>query len=59
MYDFYPEWGPTRHRDTAEPQPVQRRPRYWQADTSAGGAVLAMAGAPEARDGDGVRPDDN
>ena len=58
MYDFYPEWGPTRHRDADEPQPLQRRPRYWQDRPSAGPA-LAMAGAPEARDGDGPRPDDN
>lgn len=59
MYDFYPEWGPTRHRDTDEPQPLQRRPRYWQDCPPSGAAVLAMAGAPEGRDGDGLRPDDN
>ena len=59
MYDFYPEWGPTRHRDSDESQPLQRRPRSWQDGTPSGGAVLALAGAPEVRDGDGLRPDDN
>ena len=48
MYDFYPEWGPTRNRDDAEPQPVVRRPRYWTPGS-----------APEARDGSFQRPDDN
>ena len=45
MYDFYPEWGPSRHRDEHDATPVRRR-RYWQADT-------------EARDADVQRPDDN
>jgi hypothetical protein len=45
MYDFYPEWGPARHREQSEQQP-QRRPRYWSAPTVN-------------RDGDAERPDDN
>ena len=47
MYDFYPEWGPARHRDDHEPQPYQRRPRYWSA------------GATVARDTDTELPEDN
>ena len=54
MYDFYPEWGPSRHREDDE-QRAERRPRYWQPAPP----VLAMAGAPEPRDADGDRPDDN
>jgi hypothetical protein len=54
MYDFYPEWGPARHRDDEE-QAV-RRPRYWQPAPPA--LVMAGAGA-EPRDADGERPDDN
>ncbi len=55
MYDFYPEWGPARNRDDAE-RP-SRRPRYWRdrAPVMAG----AGQGAPEARDDDRDRPDDN
>ena len=48
MYDFYPEWGPARNRDDADPQPAVRRPRYW-----------TPSNAPEARDGRVQRPDDN
>jgi hypothetical protein len=54
MYDFYPEWGPARHRDETEPQPAVRRPRYWRAP-----AMAALAGAAERRDAAGERPDDN
>ena len=57
MYDFYPEWGPARHREDDEARAV-RRPRYWQP--SAPALAMTMAGgAPERRDGDGERPDDN
>jgi hypothetical protein len=71
MYDFYPEWGPTRHRDSDDQQPAQRRQRYWQAGSPSPtpsptpspmpspGPAFAMAGGPEARDGDVLRPDDN
>lgn len=54
MYDFYPEWGPSRHRqdDDQADDPV-RRPRYWREP------AMAMAGAPEARDSAEERPDDN
>ena len=54
MYDFYPEWGPARHRDETEPQPAVRRPRYWRAPAMAG-----MATAAEPRDAAWERPDDN
>jgi hypothetical protein len=53
MYDFYPEWGPARHRED-EPQ-SERRARYWQDAER----TPAMAGAPEARDAEAERPDDN
>ena len=54
MYDFYPEWGPARHRDEHEPPVTVRRPRYWRAP-----AMASAAGGPEARDADVQRPDDN
>ena len=54
MYDFYPEWGPSRHRDESDQTPT-RRPRYWREPAR----VMAMAGGPEARDADPARPDDN
>jgi hypothetical protein len=57
MYDFYPEWGPARHRDETEPQPAVRRPRYWRAPAMAG--MPGMAGAAEPRDAAWERPDDN
>ena len=64
MYDFYPEWGPARHRDENEQTPT-RRARYWHEPAPAGPtpamagfAVGARAGA-DARDTDGDRPDDN
>jgi hypothetical protein len=50
MYDFYPEWGPARHRDDREQQP-QRRPRYWGAPRTTVATVT--------RDADPERPDDN
>jgi hypothetical protein len=46
MYDFYPEWGPARHREQSDQEPL-RRPRYWGATTTV------------SRDGDPERPDDN
>jgi hypothetical protein len=67
MYDFYPEWGPARHRDQQD-RPAVRRPRYWQPDgavhrvAARPAAVSAVSGAsagPEARDGAFQRPDDN
>ena len=51
MYDFYPEWGPARHRTEDETRAPVRRPRYWRAP--------AMAGAAEPRDTSWERPDDN
>jgi hypothetical protein len=47
MYDFYPEWGPARHRETPEAEPAERRPRYWAAATTV------------ARDSESEQPDDN
>jgi hypothetical protein len=55
MYDFYPEWGPSRHRDEQDGEPPTRRTRYWREPALAG----VGAGAPEARDTDRDRPDDN
>ena len=49
MYDFYPEWGPSRHRDENEQTPT-RRARYWREP------ALVGAGS---RDADRDRPDDN
>jgi hypothetical protein len=56
MYDFYPEWGPARHRDEEQQRPT-RRARYWQPQPMQ--QQMARAGAPEARDADGDRPEDN
>ena len=58
MYDFYPEWGPARNRDERDARPAERRPRYWQTATGPQRA-MALAGGPEARDGELDRPDDN
>jgi hypothetical protein len=59
MYDLYPEWGPARNRPEDLPEPAaERRPRYWQSATTRD-RVLAMAGAPAARDAEADRPDDN
>ena len=61
MYDFYPEWGPARHRaeDEDDARPT-RRPRYWQPQQMQQQMVRAGGAAgPEARDADGTRPDDN
>ena len=59
MYDFYPEWGPARHRDEEQQRPT-RRPRYWQPQQMQQQmARTGTAGGPEARDADGTRPDDN
>ena len=63
MYDFYPEWGPARHRDQDEAQPAVRRPRYWHAGRAP--AMARMAGSvaagstAEPRDAAWDRPDDN
>jgi len=47
MYDMYPEWGPSRHRDESH-------------DPAGGGTPLAgvQAGL-DLRDNGGQRPDDN
>ena len=60
MYDFYPEWGPSRHRDEEQQRPT-RRARYWQPQPMQQQMArsAAGAGAPEARDAEGERPDDN
>jgi hypothetical protein len=59
MYDFYPEWGPARHREDDETRAV-RRPRYWEPTPPALVLAGSAAGrAPEARDTDGELPDDN
>jgi hypothetical protein len=55
MYDFYPEWGPARHREDDEARAV-RRPRHWQPTPP---ALVRAGGAPESRDADRERPDDN
>ena len=54
MYDFYPEWGPARHREDEERRPT-RRARYWQPQP----AMAAVGAGTEARDADRDRPDDN
>ena len=49
MYDMYPEWGPSRHRDDA-------------ADPSNDADGRALAGVQaglDLRDNGGERPDDN
>ncbi|WP_309649643.1 hypothetical protein [Nocardioides sp.] len=62
MYDFYPEWGPSRHRDQNEQTPT-RRTRYWREPALVGaGAAAAPTGArtgADSRDADRDRPDDN
>ena len=59
MYDFYPEWGPARHRDENEQTPT-RRPRYWREPALAGAgaptAGTAVSVGAEARDADRDRP---
>ena len=60
MYDFYPEWGPSRHRDQNEQTPT-RRTRYWREPALVGAGAPARrpgAGA-DSRDADRDRPDDN
>jgi hypothetical protein len=52
MYDFYPEWGPSRHRDENEQTPT-RRTRYWREPALVGAATAG------GRDADRDRPDDN
>jgi hypothetical protein len=44
MYDMYPEWGPSRHRDEPE-GPVQ--------------ALAGVQAGLDLRDNGGQRPDDN
>ncbi len=58
MYDLYPEWGPTRHRDHDDTEP-QRRARYWQASSPGQESRLVLASGPQPRDADAERPDDN
>jgi hypothetical protein len=45
MYDMYPEWGPSRHRD--------------QDDPTQGTLQGSMQTALDLRDNGGQRPDDN
>jgi hypothetical protein len=60
MYDFYPEWGPARHREQDEPQPAVRRARYWRpGHAPAMAPAMATAGGAEPRDAAWERPDDN
>ena len=49
MYDFYPEWGPARNREDEFEPPTSDR--YWSS--------MAAIAAPEPRDGEFGRPDDN
>jgi hypothetical protein len=56
MYDFYPEWGPARHREQDEAQPPMRRMRYWRGGTA---PAMATAGGADPRDAAWERPDDN
>jgi len=62
MYDFYPEWGPSRHRDQNEQTPT-RRARYWREPALVGAgaptAGTAVSVGAESRDADRDRPDDN
>ena len=48
MYDMYPDWGPTRHREPLDTLTKERNPHL---------EYLHLA--PENRDEDGGRPDDN
>ena len=43
MYDMYPEWGPSRHRD----------------ETPDGSALAGVQAGLDLRDNGGQRPDDN
>jgi hypothetical protein len=45
MYDMYPEWGPSRHRDESPDGPVQ--------------ALAGVQTGLDLRDNGGQRPDDN
>ena len=60
MYDFYPEWGPARHRDENEQTPDAGVPATGGAGASCRchRRHRCSAGA-EARDADRERPDDN
>ena len=60
MYDFYPEWGPARHRDEEQERPT-RRPRYWQPQPMQQQMARATSRVTraESRDADGDRPDVN
>ena len=46
MYDMYPEWGPSRHRDD-------------YADTADGRVLAGVQAGLDLRDNGGERPDDN
>ena len=46
MYDMYPEWGPTRHRDDFP-------------DSADGRALAGVQAGLDLRDNGGERPDDN
>ena len=58
MYDFYPEWGPARHRDHEDAEPSRRTTRHW-AKHWADDSRSARAGRADTRDAEGERPDDN
>jgi len=46
MYDMYPEWGPSRHRDESY-------------DPAGGPALAGVQAGLDLRDNGGQRPDDN
>jgi hypothetical protein len=48
MYDMYPEWGPTRHRDD-----------FAESATGDDRALAGVQAGLDRRDNGGERPDDN
>jgi hypothetical protein len=48
MYDMYPEWGPSRHRDQSQ-----------YPDTNDLQALAGVQAGLDLRDNGGQRPDDN
>ena len=49
MYDMYPEWGPSRHRDDDNAP----------SSTAEGRALAGVQAGLDLRDNGGERPDDN
>jgi hypothetical protein len=47
MYDMYPEWGPSRHRESDEPL------------NSTAASLAGVQSGLDLRDNGGQRPDDN